>query len=612
MEKIEINFPIVKRKILLLFCVLATFIIFFPFSIKNTYAAKTRYAYASITMNGATSTIGVRYGDNPSIWVVSGANNHNITITGKNNATTSVSSGISPVGKKNNWNYAKVSLTIPKGWYFPSGTSWSNFENGGTSAVQFTTPGGVTGYVGNGLPTSPVTYDSRCDCTIYWLNTATSPSTNGNASYKYWNFRRDSYTVNFHNASGAVYNTQTVLYGDAAYDPTHPTATGHTFAGWNVGFGCITGNLDVYPTWSVNSYYLDVNGRLDGSDVGNTDGYGTFDVYVNNQLVANDVTDFYRAITYGSTYSITDIRATSGHTYERVYSGSASGTMGAGNTGVSLQFRTDTILDLNGWLDGNSNGGIGGYGTADIYINGRLVASNVSDYCTSHPYGSTYRIVPHANTGHTYNGVHSGSLTGTIYKDRINVSLDYSTDKYTYTFVYGNGASNSTLTKTYGVACKLPAAPTRNGYKFLNWKSGTSNATYAAQWQALDYYIRYNGNGAEKGSMDRATATVSVEKTLDLCRFGRAGYTFLGWSKSANATTATYTDEAKVKDLTTTGNATVDLYAVWKKEASPEINMFTGCFKVSGEAGTKYDRRYVNHKRANIDKSGDPGYFTKK
>lgn len=49
-------------------------------------------------------------------------------------------------------------------------------------------------------------------------------------------------------------------------------------------------------------------------------------------------------------------------------------------------------LDINGLLDGVASGNIDGYGTFDVYINGYLMASNVSDYCQPYPYGYTFEI----------------------------------------------------------------------------------------------------------------------------------------------------------------------------------------------------------------------------
>lgn len=78
-----------------------------------------------------------------------------------------------------------------------------------------------------------------------------------------------------------------------------------------------------------------------------------------------------------------------------------------------------SILDVNGLLDGEEKGSISGYGTFDVYLNGKLAADNVTDYYNaSVPFGSTYEIKDiKAGSEHTYQGVSSGTLSGKIYND---------------------------------------------------------------------------------------------------------------------------------------------------------------------------------------------------
>lgn len=73
--------------------------------------------------------------------------------------------------------------------------------------------------------------------------------------------------------------------------------------------------------------------------------------------------------------------------------------------------KTEYYLDLNGWLDGASVPNIDGYGTVDIYIEGKIVASGVSDFYRKYPYGTNYEIKNiKVTTGHVYNGTFSGHL----------------------------------------------------------------------------------------------------------------------------------------------------------------------------------------------------------
>ena len=84
-------------------------------------------------------------------------------------------------------------------------------------------------------------------------------------------------------------------------------------------------------------YYLDLNGYLDQNSVGNLDGYGCADVYVNGNKLGENVTDFCRQFPGGSTYEIKNVRAYNGFTYKGVQSGSLSGEI-TGNVEVRLSF----------------------------------------------------------------------------------------------------------------------------------------------------------------------------------------------------------------------------------------------------------------------------------
>ena len=116
-----------------------------------------------------------------------------------------------------------------------------------------------------------------------------------------------------------------------------------------------------------------------------------------------------------------------------------------------------------------------------------------------------------------------------------------------------------------------PAAPIKLGYTFNGWfKEGsavawnftanqiTSNITLYAKWTANKYTLTYNSNGGSGGMTGKSGLTVGTEITLTSCGFGKAGYTFGGWSLTANGIKA-YDDQAAF----TIGAADVTLYAVW-------------------------------------------------
>ena len=146
---------------------------------------------------------------------------------------------------------------------------------------------------------------------------------------------------------------------------TKPIRTGHTFLGWSKDSGAtsatytsgteytITSGLTLYAVWQKNSYYLDVNGYLDGVEESSLGSYGTVDVYVNGTAVGNDVNDYYTQHPYGSSYEIKDIKPSSGYQYNGLQSGTLTGTIGNNEKTTGVRVNFSTIKPSNVTLSGN-------------------------------------------------------------------------------------------------------------------------------------------------------------------------------------------------------------------------------------------------------------------
>lgn len=100
--------------------------------------------------------------------------------------------------------------------------------------------------------------------------------------------------------------------------------------GW-VGWKVIDGSAE---------YTLDVNGLLDGSFSGNTQGWATFDVYINDRRVANDVSDYCEKLRVNTPYEIRNITPVDGKSYAGIYAGARKGRVGSGGSAVTLSFTT--------------------------------------------------------------------------------------------------------------------------------------------------------------------------------------------------------------------------------------------------------------------------------
>lgn len=77
--------------------------------------------------------------------------------------------------------------------------------------------------------------------------------------------------------------------------------------------GSYEDNLAFDITGNKYTYELDLNSILDGKiEYGGQD-FGTFDVYINGVLKAENANDFSEIVNYGDTYEFKNIKATNGH-----------------------------------------------------------------------------------------------------------------------------------------------------------------------------------------------------------------------------------------------------------------------------------------------------------
>jgi subtilisin-like proprotein convertase family protein len=82
-------------------------------------------------------------------------------------------------------------------------------------------------------------------------------------------YQINSYTVTFLDWDGSVLATDVVDHGSAATAPADPTREGYTFAGWDVPFDNVTGDLTVTAQYQINSYtvtFLDWDGSMLATD----------------------------------------------------------------------------------------------------------------------------------------------------------------------------------------------------------------------------------------------------------------------------------------------------------------------------------------------------------
>lgn len=198
---------------------------------------------------------------------------------------------------------------------------------------------------------------------------------------------------------------------------------------------------------------------------------------------------------------------------------------------------------------------------------------------SSVPYRFNYEFVGWATNS---NSSVASYYAGGSYTDNASVTL-YAVWRYkpaTYTVTFdANGGINapSSQTKTYGVTLTLTTAiPTRANYRFAGWSKdrNATSASYTAGGSYTDnagvtlyavwvyspesYTVRYDANGGS-GVPASQSKTYGVPLTLSMVKPTRAGYEFLGWATSKNATTSEYAPGERYTD-----EASVTFYAVWR------------------------------------------------
>ena len=412
--------------------------------------------------------------------------------------------------------------------------------------------------------------------------TLETPSVTGATTYYAYVTRAvNSYTATFNGNGGGTPSPSTITKTYGSELGTLPTCsrTGYTFLGWYTASSGgtkissttkITGTVTYYAQWSINSYTLTYN--------------------VNG---GNAVSPTSKSVQYGSAYGTlptptknSDAEFT--YTFAGWYTTASGGTqvtanttMGAGNTTIYAHWtatrRSYTISYQTTYGSLNRTSQSVAYGSKGSCT--LTMPSNNAQY--TYTFQGWYTA---ANGGGTKVGssltLETPSVTGaTTYYAYVTRAVN----RYTFTFNANGGStpSSSSITKNYNEAIgTLPtcsrAANNTYTYTFAGWfdtsaTSGgtqlttttkvTSNKTWYARWIATykNYTVTWNGNG---GTPSKSSSSFHYNDALGtLPTATRTGYTFKGWSTSANGSVNVNTT-TKV-----TGNITY--YAIW------QINSYT-------------------------------------
>lgn len=75
---------------------------------------------------------------------------------------------------------------------------------------------------------------------------------------------------------------------------------------------------------------------------------------------------------------------------------------------------------------------------------------------------------------------------------------------------------------------------------------GAGDTTLTAIWKPATYGVKFDGNGAEAGSMSDFSGSYNTIQDLPSNAYSKAGYKFLGWNTKPDGTGISYTDKEKI------------------------------------------------------------------
>ena len=481
-----------------------------------------------------------------------------------------------------------VNLTLSSTIPTKSGYTFAGWATSpGSSNVAYS-PGGT--YAGNSNMNLYAVWTQNSTSTPSTPTTPSEPSTPSDPEVT-------TYTVTYHaNGGSGAPSPQIKNAGEKIIiSSVEPTRTGYTFSGWALT------STSTYPSYTAGGTYskdadLDLYAIwLNGSSSESTPSEPRTCTVTYNANGGSGA-PASQSVTPGSKLTLSStIPRKSGYNFKG-WATKSWATSAAYSAGGTYTIMSNMVLYAV-WERGgtyfytvtfDANGGSGAPDPITADYGETITIPDVE------PYRSGYNFInwENQNTSEYYYPGASMTVTGTTTLTAVWYEARWDDDPFgdeptvliTYTVSYnanGGFGAPSSQTKTQGVTLTLSSVtPTRCGYTFQGWSTSSTayyasyyaggsytddaSATLYAVWKQntvtpTTYTISYNANGGS-GAPSSHTKTHGVALTLSSVKPTRSGYTFLGWSTSSTATSATYSAGGSY-----TANASATLYAVWQK-----------------------------------------------
>ena len=404
----------------------------------------------------------------------------------------------------------------------------------GSALPSFTAASGASGYSLTGYYTAATDGNKiiNADGTLVRNTTyATDESTpvwkSEGATLTLYAQYESVFTVSFNSNGGSAVSPITQASEGASITmPAAPTYADHTFQGWVIGGNTYAAGASYTPTANVTAY---ATWKADCAG-------GNAEVWFSSSN-KNDAGEYFAAM------------STSSNTTQLVGSGVAkliavgSSDLQADPSNKKVGYRLDSRLNIVFKFDATTS--------LDIYLtnggsSGRTcqLASFSSDKALSAIGTSDYS----SKTTVTSNVSATGAVVSTVAAGSASVSSGVIT-------ITGSGGLKISYTS-------LPAG-------YYVFYSTSSSSMYVSGFEESSgsgtcYYVTYNGNGAESGSISDPTAyaegdDVTVLGNTGVSAFVKDGYRFTGWNTLANGTGTPYSAGGTISGIS--GNVT--LHAQW-------------------------------------------------
>ncbi len=214
--------------------------------------------------------------------------------------------------------------------------------------------------------------------------------------------------------------------------------------------------------------------------------YGTLTVN-NNDGTTPEVT----SIKNGTTYII-DTPAKDGYTFVKwnlTGEGKIDGstfTAGGGDTTLTAEWKINTYS--------LSMSSISGYGTANLYINGNLYKTDMTEIHEMLDYGTAYKIVVRGNGTYTVNG--NGIFDGVIHNSNVTVTPNFKLDTVPITvqeYITNTDGSNASLYKTWNTSnYTIGSTQTVSSQGISGYQSPGPKAVVVSSGSVIKFYHTKN------------------------------------------------------------------------------------------------------------------------